>query len=102
MSNSFLDRIKRQKEIHKALTADKEESTPDVTVIHGLCYMVAKQRHEANECDAFCSFCYTEAEDYLANQRLKELENNCMRRFFSNCDCPLCERSDHAEESTES
>jgi hypothetical protein len=72
---------------------------PDTVVVNALCYMVAKQRHEAGECDFLCSFCYTEAEDYLENQRRKELENACVRRFFSNCDCALCGRSDHVEGS---
>lgn len=72
------------------------------TVTFNLCYMVAKQRHEAGECGFLCSFCYTEAEDYLRMKQQKELENNCMRRFFSNCDCALCERSNHVEEGSES
>jgi len=74
-----------------------------VMEIFTLNYMVAKQRHEAGKCDAFCSFCYTEAEDYLRRKKLAEEERDCVANFTPLCDCNRCKKGEtHAKESTES
>lgn len=39
-----------------------------------------------------------EAEDYVKEAKEAELKGNCMKREFSQCDCPLCKEADVSEE----
>lgn len=40
-----------------------------------------------------------EAEDYVKEAEEARLKNDCMKREFSQCDCPLCKEANMSEEA---